>query len=255
MKIAAIYDVHGNLPALQAVLGEIKGLGIDLLIAGGDIIAGPMPNEVLAELKRFNQQVETRYIYGNGESEALRALAGEEIGGFSPAADESARWVASTLRAEHIEFLKTWENTVTLDHPILGKTIFCHATPHNNVDVFTKASKPERISTLFATVSADLVVCGHTHMQVTHTLGHLKIINAGSVGMPFGATGAYWLMLDDQVDLKHTAYDLNGAAEVIKASSSPSRESFAAGNVLTAPSEEDALALLASLEERQIKEG
>ena len=95
---------------------------------------------------------------------------------------------------------------------------------------------------------AALVVCGHTHMQFDRTVGTTRIVNAGSVGMPFGAPGAYWLLLGPGVELRRTTYDLENAATRIRATSYPQAESFAATNVIKPPSEESILEMFHSAE-------
>jgi len=90
------------------------------------------------------------------------------------------------------------------------------------------------------------VICGHTHMQFDRMIGSTRVVNAGSVGMPFGAPGADWLLLGPDVELRHTAYDLTAAAERIRASHYPQAEDFAARNVLQPPTEADVLPGLTS---------
>ena len=76
MPIAAIYDIHGNLPALEAVLEEVRQAGVDGVVVGGDLIPGPMPRETLACLTEFEIPVEC--IYGNGEVAVLQLDSGVE---------------------------------------------------------------------------------------------------------------------------------------------------------------------------------
>ncbi|MFZ1398175.1 MAG: metallophosphoesterase, partial [Candidatus Promineifilaceae bacterium] len=91
MRIAAVYDIHGNLPALEAVLSEIVKESVDCIVVGGDVVAGPLPNESLQLLQSLD--IPTQFIRGNAESELLRHLAGEPPGGLSERANEEARWV------------------------------------------------------------------------------------------------------------------------------------------------------------------
>jgi predicted phosphodiesterase len=87
----------------------------------------------------------------------------------------------------------------------IDRVLYCHATPRNDVDVFTVRTPEEQIAALFADVDADIVVCGHTHMQFDRTIAGKRVLNSGSVGMPYeDAPGAYWTL-----DLEHrrTAYD------------------------------------------------
>ncbi len=82
-----------------------------------------------------------------------------------------------------------------------------------------------------------MVVCGHTHMQFDRTVGDTRVVNAGSVGMPFGERRAYWLLLGPALELRRTNYDLSAAARRIEASDYPGASDFAAQNVMTPPAE------------------
>lgn len=87
------------------------------------------------------------------------------------------------------------------------------------------------------------MICGHTHMQFDRQIGGTRIVNAGSVGMPFGEPGAYWLSLDPGVELRHTHYDLMAAADRVRATDYPQADDFAESNVLRPPSEAEMLDL------------
>jgi diadenosine tetraphosphatase ApaH/serine/threonine PP2A family protein phosphatase len=122
-----------------------------------------------------------------------------------------------------------------------GKVLFCHATPRNPNDIFTRLTHGDRVASLFGTLDVDVVVCGHTHMQFDRMIGSVRVVNAGSVGMPFGKPGAYWLLLGSQIDFRRTEYDLEKAAARIRETQYPDAEEFAAQNVLQPPSEEEML--------------
>jgi diadenosine tetraphosphatase ApaH/serine/threonine PP2A family protein phosphatase len=109
------------------------------------------------------------------------------------------------------------------------------------MDTFTSRTSDEHLLPIFADLDASLVVCGHTHMQFDRVVGSTRIVNAGSVGMPFGEPGAYWLLLDDGVQLRRTDYDLAAAATRIRACAYPQAEEFAAGNILQPPAAEQML--------------
>lgn len=249
MRIAALYDIHGNLPAVEAVLREIATATVDCLVIGGDVIAGPMPNETLDRLRALDLPV--HYLHGNAESEVLRCLAGQEPGGLSPRADEEARWLAEILTPEYRGFIATWTDTVTLQFDGIGDVLFCHATPHDDITIFTKETPAERLAALFGEVEAPLVVCGHTHMQFDRVIAGVRVVNAGSVGMPFGHTGADWLLLDGAVAFRHVDYATEQAAEMIRSSAYPHAADFATGNVLNAPTAEEAMIMLTHLEAQQ----
>ncbi|MCG8351992.1 MAG: metallophosphatase family protein [Chloroflexales bacterium] len=249
MRAAALYDVHGNLPALEAVLHDLSDAKVDCIVVGGDVVAGPMPSETLALLQSVG--IATHFIRGNAESELLRYLAGKEPGGLSARANEEARWLAQTLMPEHKNFVSLWSTTLELEIGGLGRVLFCHATPNSDIEVFTRLTPEEKLAPIFENLTVSLVVCGHTHMQFDRRIGGMRVVNAGSVGMPFGKTGADWLLLDTDIEFRHANYDLTEAAERIRQSNYPQAEDFAANNLLQTPSEAQALDMLSLLEVRQ----
>ena len=126
--------------------------------------------------------------------------------------------------------------------------LFCHGTPRSEVECFTRLTPEERVISIFEVTGASMVVCGHTHMQFDRTIGSTRVINAGSVGMPFGDPGADWLLLGRHIELRHTTYDLDAAAKRIRATGYPGAQEFASNNVLNPPSEEQMLAVFAAAE-------
>jgi diadenosine tetraphosphatase ApaH/serine/threonine PP2A family protein phosphatase len=130
----------------------------------------------------------------------------------------------------------------------LGDVVFCHATPRNDMEIFTRQTPADVLEPIFAATEAPLVVCGHTHMQFDRVVGATRVVNAGSVGMPFQAPGAYWLTIGPDVRLRRTAYDLLDAAARIRASDYPAADEFAERQVLHPPSEQDTLAALSKSE-------
>ena len=248
MPVAALYDIHGNLPALEAVLDEIARSSVDSIVVGGDVLPGPMPVECLDRL--LNLDTPVRYIHGNGDREVLERLRGRETDAVPAPFRELLRWTAGMLSPAHGEALAAWPSTLRLPIEGIGDVLFCHATPRNDTDIFTRDTPAERLTSLFDPCQATLVVCGHTHMQFDRSIGRTRVVNAGSVGMPFGATGAHWLLLDRGVELKRTVYDLERAAQRIRETGYPQAEQFASGNVLSTPSEASILAAYSRAEIR-----
>lgn len=248
MQIAALYDIHGNLPALEAVLAEVRREGVDLVVVGGDVLPGPMPRETLACL--LDLELPTRFLRGNGDREVLERIRGEETGAVPEAFRELLRWSAKQLPREAEAELASWPLTLSLEVSGLGEVLFCHATPRSDTEVFTRQTPDERLLALFAGVEAPIVVCGHTHMQLDRTVGALRLLNAGSVGMPFGEPGAHWLLLGPDVEFRRTTYDREKAAELIRSTSYPDAQQFALKNVLAPPSEAEMLAVLAPADSR-----
>jgi len=239
MRVAALYDIHANLPALEAVLQDLRQASVDLIVVGGDVLPGPMPRETLACLLELD--VPVRFIPGNGDRETLARIAGTETDWFRAAPEqwrEPVRWTAEQLDTEHERLLAGWPATIRVGISGLGEVLFCHATPHNDTDVFTRLTPEECVSPLFAGLDVPTAVCGHTHMQFDRTIGPVRVVNAGSVGMPFGEPGAYWLLLGPAIELRHTPYDLQKAAERIANTRYPQAQDFAERSVLHPPSEE-----------------
>jgi len=238
MRVAALYDIHGNLPALEAVLEDVARARADRVVIGGDVVPGPMPRETLARL--LDLELPTQFVVGNGEVAVLAEMEGKESG--VPARyREGIRWNAAQLRRCDRELLASWQNTLQMEIGGVGKVLFCHATPRNPDDIFTRLTPQDRLVSIFAESNADVVVCGHTHMQFDRAISRLRVVNAGSVGMPFGDPGAYWLLLGPEVEFHRTEYDLEVAASRIRRTHYPEAEEFAAHNVLLPPSEEKML--------------
>jgi putative phosphoesterase len=248
MRVAALYDIHGNLPALEAVLQEIRQAEVDLVVVGGDVIPGPMPRETIACLLDLDLPV--RFIQGNGDREVLARKAGRETGAVPEAFREVLRWTAGQLSPEHERTLADWPATLQVEIRGLGEVLFCHATPRSDTEIFTRLTPEDRLLPVFAGVGVPLVVCGHTHMQFDRMIGRIRVVNAGSVGMPFGEPGADWLLLGPGGELRHTPYDLARAAERIRGTEYPQAEEFAANNVLQPPSEGEILERFAPAELR-----
>jgi predicted phosphodiesterase len=241
--VAAIYDIHGNLPALEAVLKEISAKRVEQIVIGGDVVPGPMPRECIDRLTSLDLPVQ--FISGNGEREVLAWKQGDPSSTLPPQFREIMQWNADQLRPDDDDLLGQWPATLRLGVSGSGTVLFCHATPRNDSDIFTRETPEEWLRPTFDGAGAPLVVCGHTHMQFDRTIGNTRVVNAGSAGMPFGAPGAYWLLLRPDVQLQRTDYDLARAAERIRATAYPQAEDFAARYVLRPPSEEQMLAAYA----------
>jgi predicted phosphodiesterase len=234
MRVAALYDIHGNLPALEAVLEDVRRAEVDHIVVGGDVIPGPMPRETLACLLGLDLPVQ--FIHGNGEREVL-APTGAVLERFR----EAMRWNAQQLHPDYEEVLASWPLTLRVEIPGLGEVLFCHATPRNDTEIFTRLTPEDCLLPVFEGLNVPLVVCGHTHMQFDRAIGSVRVVNAGSVGMPFEEPGAYWLLLGPGVQLQRTVYDLAKAAERIRGTDYPQAQDFAAHYVLQPPSEKETL--------------
>jgi putative phosphoesterase len=248
MRVAALYDIHGNLPALEAVMEEVYISAVDLIVVGGDAVLGPMPRETLEYL--LSSQLPVQFIQGNCEREMLTQLAGGDPSTVPPAFREIMRWVGDQLLPEQRELIASWPVALTVEIPGLGDVLFCHATPRSDTETFTRYTPEERLRPVFDGIDVAVVVCGHTHMQFDRTIGRMRVINAGSVGMPFGEPGAYWLVLGPGAQHRQTQYDFARAAQRVRATEYPQAREFASHNVVRPPSEERMLEIFAKAEIR-----
>jgi putative phosphoesterase len=213
VHVAALYDVHGNLPALEAVLAE---LDTDAFVVGGDVAAGPWPAETLQRLRGLGERV--RWIRGNADRE-LAHPSPPTAGGPPP---EVMDWTRAKLSSDELAFLGALPLTETIDVDGLGRVLFCHATPRSDDELLTRISDDALWGVALEGVDADVVVCGHTHVQFDRNVDGIRVVNAGSVGMPYeNEDGAYWLDLGPEVTHRRTAYDVEGAAAAIRATGWP----------------------------------
>jgi predicted phosphodiesterase len=222
-RVAALYDIHGNLPALQAVLGAIAGEGIDHVVVGGDVANGPLPAATLDALLALGAEgTGVSFVMGNGDVEVAAAYDGDELAASvldeSPAA-RSAVFAARQMAHRHRELIGAFQPTVTLDIDGLGKVLFCHGSPRSDTEIITTLTPDERIGEILAADgNPPVIVGGHTHRQFDRTAYRWRFINAGSVGMPYeGVRGAFWAILGPGVELRRTDYDIGAALEQLRA--------------------------------------
>ena len=208
MRVAALCDVHGNLPALEAVLAEVASLEVDRIVCGGDVVAGPFPAECLDRLS----EREAVFVRGNADRESPRAPVG------------TWEWVTSNLDADAVEFLAGLPLTASLDG-----VLYCHGSPRDDDEILTKVSPDERFRAALAGVEDAVVVGGHTHVQFERVVDGIRFVNAGSVGIPYeGKPGAFWALLDGaEVELRHTPYAVDAAVAAIRTSSYPGGDQIA----------------------------
>jgi predicted phosphodiesterase len=213
MRVAALYDVHGNLPALEAVLADPRLVAADLIVSGGDLVAGPMPSACFDRLVGLGSRV----VFLRGNADRNVANRGEEHG---------AAWCADDLGHERLAAVASWPLTVEVD--VMGGATFCHATPRSDEEIVTRLTPDAELAAALETAPSALVVAGHTHMQVDRRAGAHRFVVAGSVGRPYeGVRGAFWAILGDDVELVRTDYDVESAAAAIRATAYPRAEEHA----------------------------
>jgi putative phosphoesterase len=216
MRVAALYDVHGMPHALEATLRAAEDERADLVLFGGDLIAGPFPRRAL-ELAR---SVEARFIRGNCER-------------------VPSEWDVEHLEADDLRWLAELPLTISLDG-----VLYCHATPNDDTEITTEVTPDDALRAAFGQVEERMVVIGHTHHQFTRSVGGVRVVNAGSIGMPYeDDVAAYWVLVDDgEPSFRRTPFDVSRAVSDIRASGWPGAGAFVAENLLVAPSRDEAVA-------------
>jgi putative phosphoesterase len=219
MRVAALYDVHGNRPALEAVLDELERVQVDEVVFGGDLTWGPQPHETL-ELVRSVENA--AFVRGNADREP----------------DD---WERSCLSDEEIAFLQGQAPTVERDG-----VLYCHATPRSDDEVVTPATPDERLAEILAGVEQRVVVAGHTHMQQNRVVGGIRFVNAGSVGLPYeGEIAAFWALLDNgEPELRKTPVDHDRVVEAYRESRWPRAGEILHERIVRAATREEATRVL-----------
>jgi predicted phosphodiesterase len=215
-SVAVLSDVHGVLPALDAVLAEPEVRAADLVVITGDHAAGPQPLEVLDRMVGLGERAVM--VRGNADRE-LAVLARDVDLDLD---DPVSTWAATQLTPRHVQLLEGLPHPVTLPVRGFGRVLFCHGSPRDDEEVLLVDTRIGRWQEAFADVPEDVrtVVCGHTHMPFLRLVDRRVVVNPGSVGMPYGGAGAHWALLrDGAVTLRHTAFDVEAASRDICAAS------------------------------------
>jgi predicted phosphodiesterase len=251
--VAVLSDIHGVLPALEAVLAEPDVRAADRIVLTGDIAAGPMPVETLDLLSSLGDRV--TWVRGNAERE-LVSLA---HGGPTSVPDPIAPWAAAALRPDQVDLLDQLPHPVTLEVEGFGPAIFCHGTPRDDDEVVLVDSSLDRWADVFGDLddAIQTVVCGHTHMPFQRLVDRRLVVNPGSVGMPYGRPGPHWaLLINGSVQLRHTAVDLDATADkIVAASGYPAIDEWVDFFIRRAASDVEAIATFGPRDGRPDREG
>jgi predicted phosphodiesterase len=240
LRVAALYDIHGMAVPLEAVLEELAGGEVEAVLIGGDAVAGPQPAETLELLRSLETPV--HWIRGNGERALGPDAADAVMNGEG--AEASLRFTASQLTQEDRRALPQLPATLTLEIDGLGETLFCHASPRNDLDIVTPGTPEDRFHELLEGVAERTVVAGHTHMQLDRMVDGVRWVNPGSVGMPYeGEVAAFWAILGPDVELRRTPFDIDRSAEALLQSGWPEAQSFVDENVRDAVPREEVITL------------
>jgi diadenosine tetraphosphatase ApaH/serine/threonine PP2A family protein phosphatase len=216
MKVAALYDIHSMPWALEAVLAEVDA---DAIVLGGDYIYGPYPRETVAMVRALDAPA----VRGNCE-------------------DLAEEWESAQLAPGDLDWLQALPLSVTVDG-----VLYCHAAPADNTPITTAITPDDAVRETFAGVSGSVVI-GHTHHQFDRRIGDLRVVNAGSVGMPYeGEIAAFWTLVEDgEPSFRRTPFDVERAIAETRASGWHRAQSFVEENLLVATDRDEAIATLES---------
>lgn len=213
-SVAVLSDVHGVLPALDAVLAEPDVRAADLVVVCGDLAAGPQPAQVLDRLQSLGERAVL--VRGNADRELVTLARGGTVATDDPIAE----WAATRIDARHVALLEALPHPVTLEVDGFGPVLFCHGTPRDDEEVVLVDTRLDRWAEVLDGVPDEVrtVVCGHTHMPFVRLAHRRLVVNPGSVGMPYGAAGARWALLaGGAVTLRSTAFDVDAARSAVAA--------------------------------------
>jgi putative phosphoesterase len=227
MRVAVLSDVHGNAPALAAVLEEVEAAAPHLVVFGGDLTWGSLPRETLALVRSL--RTPARFVRGNGDRAVGTLLEGR------------GEWMAAMHEPEDREFVAGFEETVSVDVEGLGPTCLCHGSPRSDVECVTERTPAERVREFMAGLDERVVVTGHVHVQYDRTVDGVRLLGPGSVGLPYeGEPGAYWALLGPDVELRRTDYDVEAAVAQMRATDDPRVEQIVE-LMLQPPSRDEAI--------------
>jgi putative phosphoesterase len=212
-RVAVLSDVHGNAPALAAVLTEVSNEKPDLVVFGGDLTWGPLPGETL-ELVR-GLEIPARFVRGNADRALLEGAR----------ESDRERWMQEQHSPEARAFVERFAEHEVAEVAELGAVRFCHGSPRSDEECVTPETPAERVREFLEGVDERVIVTAHVHIQFDRTIDGVRSVNAGSVGLPYeGQPGAYWALLGPHVDLRRTDYDVEEAAAAYRESGFPGAE-------------------------------
>jgi predicted phosphodiesterase len=216
MRVAALYDIHGNLPALEAVLAAVEDECVDRIVIGGDVVPGPLPVETIQRLRELGDRAV--FVGGNGDRSVVEAFDTLDAAERERPRGPWAEWTAETLDRRARDLLASFSAGATLEVEELGPVLFCHASPRDDEEILTSLAPDRRWRSALEGVEESLIVCGHTHSQFDRRVGRWRVLNAGSVGLPYeGRAGAYWLLLGPGIAFRRTEYDVEAALVAMRA--------------------------------------
>ena len=251
-KIAVLADIHGHLPALEAVLADVEAAEVDLIVLDGDMADGPFPTETLDRLERLGERA--IWLRGNGDRWLVEARSGR-FRHPDAGTDALIGWAASRLTPAQIDRLAALPLTLAIDVAGLGRVGICHATSRSDNEMVLVDSPVAHFRAAFSAIDGETLVIGHCHMPFDRLFDRRRVVNAGSVGMPYGHGGASWALIGPDIVLRRTPYDIDAACARIAATGMPGVEDFVRTTVRATPSDEEALGSFQKIIQKQQERG
>ena len=206
-------DVHGNAVALAAVLEELRGEQVELVVWTGDLTWGHEPRATVDLVRSV--EIPSRFVRGNAERALLEL---RECG--SEEASERERWMLASHAPSDLALLRSFAHAHSVEIEGLGAVYFTHGSPRSDEELLTAGTPEARVRAATADIAERVLVTGHTHSQYDREVAGVRAVNPGSVGLPYeGRPGAYWALLGPGVEHRRTDYDLDAAELRIRAGS------------------------------------
>lgn len=233
MRLALIADIHGNLPALDAVLAEISREGVDRIVCLGDISLGPQPAETLERVRSLGCPV----VMGNWDAWFLQGMP-QFDGQLGEVLGDLRAWSVEQLSSEQRHYLTEFRPTVEVALPEGATLLAFHGSPRSFEDSIFATTPDEEVEEMLAGRTALVLAGGHTHFQLFRRLGESVLLNPGSIGLPFrrphrgimeiAPRAEYGLVQHDgdrlSIELRRTAFDLDGLLRVMREGGMPHAE-------------------------------
>jgi predicted phosphodiesterase len=180
MRLALIADIHGNVPALDQVLSDLRGEQVDRIICLGDVAVGPQPVETIERLR----DVGCPTIMGNWDA---CMLGGEPRvdGELAEMLVDACTWSTAQLRPEHLDYVRTFQDLIEVQLDDGTQLLAFHGSPRSFDDGIFATTPDDELEQMLAGHHAAVYACGHTHFQLVRRFGESIVLNAGSVGQPF----------------------------------------------------------------------
>ncbi len=251
-RIVILADIHGHAPALDAVLAEPDVASADLVVLNGDLADGPFPSETLDRLEALGSRA--LWLRGNGDR-WLAEVSADRFRHPDPSTHALMRWAAGQLSDARLARLAALPLVATLDVAGVGPFAVCHATARSDNEMLLVDSSMAQARAAFAELNEQVIIVGHSHMPFDRLFNRRRVVNAGSVGLPYGHAGASWMLLGPDVVLRRTSFDAQAAADVILATDMPGAQDFVTSCVLTTESDAEAIDAFRVTLERQQQTG